>query len=44
MKKVIMGLRQFMEKHSEFINSFAKGVIAGNSIISSGGGGYIELS
>ena len=43
MKKVIIGLRQFIEKHSEFINSFAKGVIAGNSIILSGGGGYIDI-
>ena len=43
MKKVLIGLRQFMEKHSEFINSFAKGVIGANNYILSGGGGYIDI-
>lgn len=43
MKKLIIGLRQFIEKHNEFISSLAKGVIGANSYISSGGGGYLDI-
>ena len=43
MKKVIIGLRQLIENHSEFINSLAKGVISANNYILSGGGGYIDI-
>lgn len=43
MKKLIIGLRQFLESHGEFINSLAKGVISANMQISTGGG-YLEIN
>jgi len=43
MKKIIISLRQFLERHGEFIDSLAKGVIGANSYISSGGGGYLDI-
>lgn len=43
MKKVLIGLRQFMENHSEFIDSLAKGAIGANRYISTGGG-YVSIN
>lgn len=43
MKKVLIGLRQFIENHSEFIDSLAKGVIGANRYISTGGG-YVSIN
>lgn len=43
MKKIIVGLRQLIEKYSEVIDSLAKGVIGANNYILSGGGGYIDI-
>ena len=43
MKKVLIGLRQFMENHSEFIDSLAKGVIGANRYISTGGE-YVSIN
>lgn len=43
MKKLIVGLRKLLEKHGEFINSLAKGVISANLQISTGGG-YLEIN
>ena len=43
MKNVLIGLRQFMENHSEFIDLLAKGMIGANCYISTGGG-YVSIN